>query len=155
MLSIVADIATLIALVITIWQLIVVKNRLKSVEEETRNRYKETLDLIKVTEALNLIHTVQDDLTLSDGRRLSADSIKVAIIKMQRLNDLLIETQNDELVNKYGRFDHHKLVSSVSSNIVFLRDACQTDPASIDTRFICDNLQHLRDSIKLIEIHLK
>lgn len=154
MLDDIANIATLFGFLITIWQLVVMNNRLKNVEVETKRKYKATLDLLKARDILSLIHSIQDDLTLTDSRLLTSDRIKMVIVRMQYLYDYLIDTQDDELVKLYGRSDHQKLVLSVSSNINLLRDAYRDESFCLDTRFICENLQHLRDSIKLIETHL-
>ena len=152
--SVIADILTIVAFFITIWQLIVVHKRLKKVESETKRKYKATLDLIKIRDILGLIHAIQDDLTVSSLQELTTDRIRAIIIRMQYLNDFLMDTRDDKLINKYGRYDHQKLVSSVSSNISLLREASTDKNLCLDTRFICENLQNLRDSIKLIEIHL-
>lgn len=152
--SIIADILTILAFLVTIWQLIVMKNRLNSVEIETKRKYKVSLDLLKIRDILSLIHDIQDDLTVSSAKQLTSDRIRTVIVRMQYLNDYLMDTRDDSLIKKYGRFDHQKLVSSVSSNINLLREASKEGESGLDTRFICENLQKLRDSIKLIETHL-
>ena len=155
--SLISDTAIILTVVgfgLTVWQLVVVNNRLKNVEAETKRRYKSSLDLIKITETLSLIHFIQDDLTLPQGQLMTGDRIKLIIVRLQVLNDFLKDTQNDYLVKHYGRADHNRLVSTISSDINRLRTAFHDDPAAIDTRFIYENLQSLRDSIKLIETHL-
>lgn len=152
-LSLIANIVTLLAFIITIWQLVVMNGRLAKVEAETKRKFKVELDRLKVRDILSLIQSILDDFTVSGEQELTVDRIRMIIFKMQSLKDSLVDTNDNNLVNQYGRYDHAKLVSSISANLILLREACKEMPSSMDTRFICENLQNLRDSMKLIEKH--
>lgn len=152
--EIIVGIVTILGFLITIWQLLSLSSRVKRIEEEARRKYKDKMDLVTVTSILSLIYDIQDDLTIKDDDGMSTDKLQLIIVKMRQLNDQIRESQNEMVVNRYGRTDHERLVAKVSSNLNVLRSIV-SDPNSLDLRYISKDLQDLHDSMRMISNYLK
>ena len=144
--SIIADIATVLAFSITIWQLLSLKKMIKSREEEAKKQQLKSIYLASVSEALELIDIIQNYLISCDDR--------LALLRMEDLNKILLEIRDEQEVKQHARENFPKLLNDFVQRMISLREAVSSKEA-YDSRFLKENLQYIHDNLKLVQKYLK
>lgn len=144
--SIIADIATVLAFSITIWQLLSLKKMIKSREEKAKKQQMKSIYLASVSEALELIGSIQNYLISCEDR--------LALLRMEDLNKVLLEIRDEPEVKKNARDNFPKLINDFVQRMISLRDSISRKE-SYDSRFLKENLQYIHDNLKLVQKYLK
>ena len=145
-LGIIADVVTLAGFAFTCWQLVSLKRIIHKKKEEAKEEQIGQILLATVSESLSLIELVQEFLIKSEDR--------LALLKAEDLNKLLLEIRNEERVMKHARSNFPDLLDLFTQRLISLREAVRTKDV-FDARFIMTNLQYIHDNLKLVQQKLK
>jgi len=140
-------VVTSVGFILTIWQLFIVNGKVKKVEEATKLRIKNTLNLVSVVEMIYLITSIQDKLQAKDWDR--------SIDKLSRLHTDISEIVTDPVVKDNVRHDFEYCVSQITSDLAILREYEQETPNTSQLRNMKKNLDLLLENLKLVEQKLK
>lgn len=140
-------VVTVVGFGVTLWQLLVVNKKVKEVEEATKTRIENTLNLVVIVEMVNQISSLQDDL-----RR---EQWEMSIFKMSTLHVSLSEIAPKKITKECVRYDFDTCVSKITSDLSILRDYRNLKPNKNDLKSMLRNLDILLENLKLIEQKLK
>lgn len=140
-------IVTVIGFIITVYQLLLVNGKVKKVENATKTRIENTLNLVVIVEMVNQITSLQDDL-----RR---EQWEMSIFKMSALHVSLSEIAPKDITKESVRYDFGTCVSKITSDLSILRDYKNQKPEKNDIKSMLRNLDVLLENLKLIEQKLK
>lgn len=138
---------TLLGFLITVSQLLSVGRKVKKVEEATKTRIENTLNLVVIVEMVNQIGSLQDNLRKKEW--------EMSIFKMSSLHVSLSEITPKKITNESVRPDFSRCVSRITSDLSILRDYQNQIPNENDVRSMLRNLDVLLENLKLIEQKLK
>lgn len=124
--SVIADIVTVLAFLITIWQLSSLRKMIKSREEKAKSQQLKSIYLASVSEALELIDIIQTYLISSEDR--------LALLRMEDLNTILLEIKDESVVKQNARENFPKLLNEFVQRIISLREAVSCKE-KYDSRF--------------------
>ena len=124
-----------------------VNGKVKKVEDATKLRIKNTLNLVSVVEMIHLITSIQDKLQAKDWDR--------SIDKLSRLHTDISEIVIDPIVKDCVRHDFEYCVSQITSDLAILREHEQETPNTSQLRNMKKNLDLLLENLKLVEQKLK
>ena len=142
----IADIVTLLGFAFTIWQLLSLKRMIRRKKEEAKQEQLSQLHLATVSEALSLIELIQEYLINGEDR--------LALLKAEDLNKLLLEIRGESVVMHYARTNFPELLDIFTTRMIALREAVRCkDP--YDSRFMMENMQYIHDNLKLVQQKLK
>ncbi len=142
----IADIITLIGFVVTIWQLLSLKRMIRRKKEEAKQEQLSQMHLATVSEALSLIELIHEYLINTEDR--------LALLKAEDLNKLLLEIRAESLVMQYARTNFPELLDNFTQRMIALRESIRCkDP--YDSRFMMENMQYIHDNLKLVQQKLK
>ena len=145
-LGLIADIVTLLGFTFTCWQLISLKRIIKRKKEEAKKEQVNQMCLASVSEAISLIELILEYLINSEYR--------LALLKAEELNKLLLAIRNDDFVKNYTRENFRELLDNFTQRLIALRESiCEN--GAYDSRFFMRNLQFIHDNLKLVQQKLK
>lgn len=144
--GIIADIITLAGFAFTCWQLISLKGIIKKEKEEAKQDQIDQIYLAVVSEALSLIDLIQEFLINSEDR--------LALLKAEELNKLLLEIKGATRIVNYSRSNFTDLLDSFTQRLIALRESVKCKDA-YDSRFFMGNLQLIHDNLKIVQLKLK
>lgn len=140
-------IITILGFIITVCQLLVVGGKVKKVEQATKTRIENTLNLVVIVEMVNQIGSLQDNLRKKEW--------EMSIFKMSSLHVSLSEITPKKITIDNVRPDFSRCVSRITSDLSILRDYQNHVPGENDVRSMLKNLDVLLENLKLIEQKLK
>lgn len=144
--GIIADIVTLVGFTFTCWQLVALKRIIQKKKEEAKQEQIDQICLASVSEALSLIELIQEYLINSEYR--------LALLKTEDLNKLLLEIKDEERIKRYTRDNFVELLDTFTQRLISLREAVSENEV-YDSRFFMRNLQFIHDNLKLAQQKLK
>lgn len=119
---------------------------IKSREEKAKKQQMKSIYLASVSEALELIGSIQNYLISCEDR--------LALLRMEDLNKVLLEIRDEPEVKKNARDNFPKLINDFVQRKISLRDSISRKE-SYDSRFLKENLQYIHDNLKLVQKYLK
>lgn len=148
--SIISALITLIGLILTVYQLMLISNVKKQVEDarkDTKERMDGILNISTLSGVIGKIEHLQTFLTNKNW--------EVSLLFMQEIHKCIIDISTNPITEKATRDDFSDAKKRLVSDLDTIRSIVSGDETNTDMRFIQNNLQTIIDNLQLIVINLK
>lgn len=148
--SIISAIITLIGLILTVCQLMLISNVKKQVEDarkDTKERMDGILNISTLSSVISKIEHLQTHITSKNW--------EVSLLFMQEIHKCIIDISTNPIAEEVTRNDFSEAKQRLVSDLDTIRSIVSGDETNTDMRFIQNNLQTIIDNLQLIVINLK
>lgn len=148
--SIISALITLIGLILTVCQLMLISNVKKQVEDarkDTKERMDGILNISTLSGVIGKIEHLQTFLTNKNW--------EVSLLFMQEIHKCIIDISTNPIAEEVTRNDFSEAKQRLVSDLDTIRSIVSGDETNTDMRFIQNNLQTIIDNLQLIVITLK
>lgn len=148
--SIISALITLIGLILTVCQLMLISNVKKQVEDarkDTRERMDGILNISTLSSVISKIEHLQTHITSKNW--------EVSLLFMQEIHKCIIDISTNPIAEEVTRNDFSEAKQRLVSDLDTIRSIVSGDETNTDMRFIQNNLQTIIDNLQLIVINLK
>ena len=148
--SIISALITLIGLILTVCQLMLISNVKKQVEDarkDTKERMDGIMNISTLSSVISKIEHLQIFLTNKNW--------EVSLLFMQEIHKCIIDISTNPIAEEVTRNDFSEAKQRLVSDLDTIRSIVSGDETNTDMRFIQNNLQTIIDNLQLIVINLK
>ena len=148
--SIISALITLIGLILTVCQLMLISNVKKQVEDarkDTKERMDGIMNISTLSSVISKIEHLQTFLTNKNW--------EVSLLFMQEIHKCIIDISTNPIAEEVTRNDFSEAKQRLVSDLDTIRSIVSGDETNTDMRFIQNNLQTIIDNLQLIVINLK
>lgn len=148
--SIISALITLIGLILTVCQLMLISNVKKQVEDarkDTKERMDGILNISTLSSVISKIEHLQTHITSKNW--------EVSLLFMQEIHKCIIDISTNPIAEEVTRNDFSEAKQRLVSDLDTIRSIVSGDETNTDMRFIQNNLQTIIDNLQLIVINLK